>query len=618
MKSIFLLFFICINLLYGFDSIEILNPDITVHRSGYFKTDQILSPKQALSQHFKPLPEKAVSFGFDHDTYWFLFEISTKSNQQFYIDSKDILGNYQDLYVYRNGNLLRHDKSGFYLPLEEKTLKIFPSRFKLETDQQKTIYLLKIDSIFMRLASFGFGNEKEVEKSWTILLIILIGTGSIACAFLLYNLLLYFYIKDKLFIYYCVYMLGFFLVNQLSLGYLPFLLGFDGKSAMTLWIFAMVTYTYGLTFFTINFLDLKEKHHNLKNIFIFLLVINITLTPFHIFTRILPYSQHLWILSVQLFQFFTIFLVIKRYSEGFKPALFYLIATGGGLILSFGFVILIGNSGIYYSLLTLNLPNLALIWDLIFFSLALAYRIRLLREENTKNERLAIMKSRQKVIGELTGNIAHQWRQPLNTLGAIISNIEAKIKFDHLSTDDLLESCKLSNSVLRHLSGTINTLQDFFMDQSNKKETFDLNEHLKQLISFLNESMLNQNITIHFVPEKTLFIENNQNLLSQVIMNILLNAKDILIERNTGKKKIITILTKLKDDKVIINISDNGGGIKIEPIDKIFELFISDKLNGSGVGLYLSKNIVEKLDGKLYVSNTNDGAEFSIELPISK
>lgn len=615
MKFIFLLFFVCMNLVYGFDSIEVLNPNITVHRSGYFKTDETLSSEQALSQHFKPLPEKAISFGFDHDTYWFLFEVSTTCKEQYYLDSKDILGNYQDLYIYRDGKLLRHDKNGFYLPLEEKTLKIFSSRFKLESTEQKTIYLLKIDSIFMRLASFAFGNEKEVEKSWAILLNILIATGSIACAFLLYNLLLYFYIKDKLFIYYCIYMFGFVLVNQLSLGYLPFLLGFDGKSAMTLWIFAMVTYTCGLTFFTINFLDLKEKHHNLKNIFIILLIINITLTPFHILTGVFPYSQHLWLLSVQLFQFFTIFLVVKRYFEGFKPALFYLIATGGGLIFSFGFVILIGNSGIYYSLLTLNLPNLALIWDLIFFSLALAYRIRLLREENTKNERLAIMKSRQKVIGELIGNIAHQWRQPLNIIGSIISNLEAKTKYDHLTTDELLESCKLSNSVLHHLSGTINTLQDFFIDETDKKEKFDLNEHIKYLINFLQESMSNQNITIQFLPEKALFIDSNQNLLSQVIMNIFLNAKDILIERNIGKDKIITITTELKYEKIIINISDNGGGIRIEPINRVFELFISEKSNGSGVGLYLSKNIIEKLHGQLLVSNTKYGAQFTIILP---
>jgi signal transduction histidine kinase len=221
------------------------------------------------------------------------------------------------------------------------------------------------------------------------------------------------------------------------------------------------------------------------------------------------------------------------------------------------------------------------------------------------------------VIGELTGNIAHQWRQPLNALGAIIANVEAKITYDHLSNEELMKSCQLSTSVLKHLSGTINTLQDFFVDQSETKEDFDINEQLTLLIQFLHDSMANQHITINFTPQKTLFIHGNKNLLSQVIMNILLNAKDILIERTTEKDKFISITTKVEDNKIIITITDNGGGIKIKPIEKIFELFVSNKTNGSGIGLYLSKNIVEKLGGTLNVSNTHEGAQFTLSLPIS-
>ena len=616
MKSVFLLLFVFINLLFGFDSVEILNPHIIVHQSGYFKTNKNITPESALKQQFIPLSKKAVSFGFDHDTYWFLFEVSTTSNEQFFLDSKDILGNYQDLYVYHNGKFLRHDKNGFYLPLEDKMIKTFSSRFTLETHSSNTLYLLKINNPYVRLISFAFGSEKEIEKSWNTLLMILVSTTAIALSFFIYNLLLFIFTKDKSFLYYFVYMLGFLTVNQLSLGYLPFIIGIDGKTTMTFWIYAMITYTFGLTFFTIHFLNLHDKHKRLKNIFIILLIINNILTPFHIFTGIIPYSQSLWLLSIQIFQFFAIFIGIKRYREGFKPALYYLIATGGGIAFSFGFVILTKNSGVYYSLTTLNLPNIALLWDLIFFSLALAYRIKLLKEENAKNEQLAIMKSRQKVIGELTGNIAHQWRQPLNSLGAIIANVEGKIKYSHLSDEELIESCRLSTSVLQHLSGTIDTLQDFFVDQTDEKENFDLNDHLVSLIHFLKDSMAHQNITINFTPQNTLFIHSNKNLFSQVIMNILLNAKDILIENNQEKKKIITLSTTITDSEVIITIEDNGGGIKIDPIEKIFELFISGKTGGLGIGLYMSKNIVEKLGGEISAFNTKNGANFTIVLPM--
>jgi len=101
-------------------------------------------------------------------------------------------------------------------------------------------------------------------------------------------------------------------------------------------------------------------------------------------------------------------------------------------------------------------------------------------------------------------------------------------------------------------------------------------------------------------------------------MNILLNAKDALIANNQSKEKVITITTSTQDDMAIITVSDNGGGVKIEPIERIFEPFVSGKTGGSGIGLYLSKSIVEKIGGMLTAENTGGGARFILVLPCIK
>lgn len=613
MKYLLLIFTLFIHVTYAFDSIEVLNPNITIHKSGYFKTDQTLSPEQALSQNFKPLPKKAVSFGFDHSTYWFVFEVSTSLNEPIYLDSKSIISDYQTLYAYENNKLLKTTFNGYFVPIKNRDINIFPIRFLLENNTNKTTYLLKLTSKSPIYTSFSLGTASDVDETWDWLFIIIIFTVSTSFAFTIYNLFLYFITNDRAYIFYCVYIIGFLGLNFIGLGYPPLLPFFDVQDAYYYFLISVLIKITGLTFFATYFLQLKERQPILRKVFFLLLTINIVLGILYA----LRIAQPFFALSVQTIMLFSIFVGIKSYLSHYKPAIFYLAATGIGNGLFLGFMLMNQGNGVTYSILTLNLSNIALVWDLIMFSLALAYRIKLLREENTKNERLAIMKSRQKVIGELTGNIAHQWRQPLNTFGAIISYVEAKSKYSQISNEELLKSCQAANAILRHLSETINTLQDFFVDQQERNELFDLNQQIRDLIAFLEDSMKTHHIKIHFHPEKTLFLESNQNLISQVIMNLLLNAKDVLVANNDNVKKYIQISTDIQEHYAIIQIVDNGGGITTEPIEKIFEPFTSTKTNGSGIGLYLARNIIEKLDGTLSAENYQKGAKFTISLPIS-
>lgn len=607
--------FVFSSYIFAFDSIEVFNPNITLHKSGYFKTTKNLTPDEALKQDFVSLPKNAKSFGFDHDTYWFIFEISTTSNEQFFLDSRDILGTYQTLYVYKNNQLIRNEKNGFYLPEAQKQLDTFSTRFKLESNSKKIIYLLKIDSIFMRLTSFALGNEYDVEQVWTHLLIILIAVSTLAIAFLIYNFCLYILTKDKLFLFYIVYMFSFFFVNQLSLGYLPFLLGMNGQDTMILWIFAMLGYIFGLIFFTLYFLDLQEKYKTLKMIFIGLFIINIILTPFHIFTGIIPNSQSLWLLSIQSFQFFAIYLAIKRYQDGFKPALYYLIATGGGLVSGICFTIFIGMDGIPYSMYSLNFPNIGLVWDLIFFSLALAFRMKTFQNEKEQQERLLTMNSRNAAVGEFASNVAHQWRQPLTSLSILIAKLEAKLLFEkYVDNKKLEEFIKSSNQTIEHLSSTIDVFQGFFTSNEEQK-LFSIANELERTLNFVEDSFQSYKIQIQLNITKDAMIKGDSNTFSQAILNLLSNAKDAL-NKSENSDKIVRISLDIKNGYSIITLEDNSGGIKLQPIEKIFEPYITTKgLNGVGIGLFIVKNIIEqKFGGIISAKNTKDGACFEIKL----
>jgi signal transduction histidine kinase len=248
---------------------------------------------------------------------------------------------------------------------------------------------------------------------------------------------------------------------------------------------------------------------------------------------------------------------------------------------------------------------------MVTLSLALSYRIKLLQEENLKNQRLSLIKSKQTSIGELSGNIAHQWRHPLAELSAILMNMHVKLEFAKISKDELISQIKMSSNIIQHLSSTVDTFQSFFQNKKTD-EKFNVGDEIQRCIDFMKDSMSNNNIKLEYKSNTIAYLNGNPNEFSQIIMNIVLNAKDILIEREI-KNGNIKIELKKYLESFKIEISDNGGGIKLTPIDSIFDSYITTKQNGTGIGLFIAKTIVEqKFNGTIKAHNHKDGAIFEI------
>ena len=240
-----------------------------------------------------------------------------------------------------------------------------------------------------------------------------------------------------------------------------------------------------------------------------------------------------------------------------------------------------------------------------------------MKKENEVNEkeRMLIHQSKLANMGEMIGNIAHQWRQPLSELSAILIAIELFFERGKLSPEKLSQKIEAGQKQISFMSRTIEDFRNFF-SLGKQKSVYDLDEPVREALHLIKSALDNSHIEISLHVKHKIQVEGYANEIAQAVLNILSNAKDILIERDIKASKIIVTIDE-EDSKGIITIEDNAKGINIEPIEKIFEPYFSTKhaKSGTGIGLYMCKTIIEKNNqGDLHVNNTTQGAIFTISL----
>ncbi|MFB1008154.1 MAG: ATP-binding protein [Sulfurospirillum sp.] len=232
-----------------------------------------------------------------------------------------------------------------------------------------------------------------------------------------------------------------------------------------------------------------------------------------------------------------------------------------------------------------------------------------------ENEQILMHQSRLASMGEMIGNIAHQWRQPLSELGATLMNLQILWEKQKLTSAVFEDRIKRSEGLIAYMSKTIDDFRNFFASD-NKKERYCVNDAIRKSLELIEPALKNHHIVLEFHEEGEYEIEGYPSQFAQAILNIISNAKDILLERGIHAPKI-EITLKCKEGKTLIQIADNGGGITLEPIEKIFEPYVSTKhaKSGTGIGLYMSKSIIEKnANGVLSAYNSDIGAVFEITL----
>lgn len=233
----------------------------------------------------------------------------------------------------------------------------------------------------------------------------------------------------------------------------------------------------------------------------------------------------------------------------------------------------------------------------------------------SNQEKLLIQQSKLAAMGNMLGNIAHQWRQPISEINAILMEVEAIARYDTLKTDFLLKSIATCYDVTEHMSSTIGDFQNFFKP-SKEKEYFNVHDVCLSAITVINASLKFHNIELEFKIDKNKDVYGYPREFAHAILNILSNSKDVIEERKIKSPKIILSI-KTGKQYTIIRIEDNAGGIKLENIDVIFEPYFTTKhaSQGTGIGLYMTKMIIEhNMDGIVNVENSREGALFTIKL----
>jgi nitrogen-specific signal transduction histidine kinase/CheY-like chemotaxis protein len=239
-----------------------------------------------------------------------------------------------------------------------------------------------------------------------------------------------------------------------------------------------------------------------------------------------------------------------------------------------------------------------------------------LYENLSKNEKIMVAQSKYATMGEILTMIMHQWRQPITTISMTANNLLVDIELEELEEENVKKSADTITKQTQHLSQTIDDFRSFFRNVKLPEDT-SIKNVLDDTINIMIHSLTNSEIKVDFNIVNDVNIKTFKRELLQVFINIIKNAKDALVE-NRPSDRFIKIELTSTDDNIEILISDNAGGIPKDIIAKIFDAYFTtkDESTGTGLGLYMSKKIIEEnLNGKLNVNNIDDGVCFSIILP---
>jgi len=241
--------------------------------------------------------------------------------------------------------------------------------------------------------------------------------------------------------------------------------------------------------------------------------------------------------------------------------------------------------------------------------------------KNRLKDQQMLQQSKLAQMGEMIAMIAHQWRQPLNAISLTSGNLQLKLMMGDIDKEYFAKEIELIDGYSQHLSKTIDDFRGFFREDKIKANA-SLENIVNETLSIIQISAETKNIKIITEFDCDVEIETYPNEVKQVVLNIIKNAEDILLEMNIENPTItIRTLCDTESGTKQIIIKDNAGGIPEDIIDKIFDPYFSTKLekDGTGLGLYMSKNIIEEhCGGKLSVTNDELGAVFVIELEVAK
>lgn len=539
---------------------------------------------------FTPVP-KEEKFQDTNTTYWLKVNLGTAFPSGRFVYSyadadftehtilpsqqleKFVLGGLQSMkFTYKKGL----NSQIYYFKLVPKHYRI-PFRF---------IYVSTLDTFYAHMSK-----DSHTQLILGLILGLILMAG-------IYNAAMYYYNKDISFLYYALMQLfmslllytysGVFVWDENS--YFSRNISYQNMTSLITALFA--------TYFTLTFLDVKKYLpilYTVSRIIIILLLIDIVISLFYRSLIIEYYILPFLMLTL-------IYAGYKRMRQGYKPAQFYL---AGWMVLTLAVFMDFFGFGHEYTMLEPLYIGAAV--EAILFSLALSYKMRMVAKEREEHKELLVHQSKLASMGEMIGNIAHQWRQPLTHLSYTMMNLKEAQKHGELNEQYLDKKVDDATTQLAFMSQTIDDFKDFYVP-NKAKETFSLLQATQETLDIMKNTLTQNKIDITLTSKTDAVLHSYKNEYKQVLLNLLSNAKDALVEREIQPAHI-----SIELQNHTVTVSDNAGGIDEKISNRIFEPYFTTKENNSGIGLYMSKIIVERnLKGILKIANHKKGATFTL------
>lgn len=525
-----------------------------------------------------------------------------------------------DVYLLKENQLFKTYKLG---DLREQNLRKSISRYSSFVvnvlPQEEITIISKLDNYNIYDLDWEVIDNELFFNQETKTLFVAGVLGGLLLLFIFYNILNYITYKK----------VEYLVISSVALFMMLYQYGFHGiwyflDLNLNLELITAITWnssTFGaisILIFPIFFFNLRKNHKKLFYLDILFII------GFLIFLFIFIYAQffneeffkfapilgllvvlstfYLWILSI--------YMLIKKH----PGSIYYFIGEGMFLM-----ALLLNTLGLfavipYYDFIRYLIPFSYAI-NLIALMISISIKNKLEQEELRKSKILLLEQSRFSSIGQAIGHVSHQWKDPLAKVGTSITLLETVFNHDISKFENTFKERLpyLKNSI-ELMKKSIDEFSNFYKTK-NKKEEFYPKKSIENVLDIISSKIMLKKVNIELDIDDNLTIKSYEHILSNIFLVLIDNSLDAFL--NDLKNKIKISIFKNKDN-VVIEYIDNAGGIKVKPIESIFDYFVTTKENskGSGIGLSVVKMLVEsRLDGRIKVFNLDDGVKFIIKIP---
>ena len=545
------------------------------------------------NKNLKKLQKSNLGYTFsDHWCRVDVFNSSNTSKEMVYYNPRpgvDII----DVNIYSDGKIISK-QIGDTRPLENRDLKSIYSNLKFTLDANQTATIItKYHSTALVEATWSTNSIEEFfELQNTNFMWIFLYMGFMF-VLMIYKLITYYYIRDNIYLTYAIFVFAAIVTNLSNTGVMHYLF-YDYFDTFTLSISSSIfshIFLASLWIFTLQFFHI-EKNSKIFYFISFIIAYNLLAIIAFCYAyidksilAIMPLTLLLALVETVILFLFAFFMFIKKRvgSQIFFIGHFIYIITIVYYIVSFS-----GNP-VANALNSMILSNLGTFSATFFMSLALSARFKHLKTQNEIMHHSIEKNKRFTIIGNTIAYVTHQWKQPLSIFGSQVMKLEALIeKKPDTKIVTLKEEIQEIRNNIIFINDTLNGIQSLFQIDTINKEKFHLLNSLSNIKKDFTET--NNKIIIDIKNNQELY--GNQNLFIHAIKNIIQNSVDALKDKNIQNGQII--ISNNTNENILLSISDNAGGIDKNMINSLFNKTYSSKPTGMGIGLSITKDILEK------------------------